>query len=574
VSTLGALLAERRLIGRDAELEALRAAPPIAVVHGVAGSGKSALLRAFARECDDVTWVDGRAIEPTPQGFLAAAGDAPALLFVDTAERLRLLEGWLRNTYLPSLPATSRVVIATQQPPGAVWRAAFGELMRTLALGPLSPADAAELLHSQGLDAEQAERANRFARGHPLSLLLAASATELPTVAEELAALYLDGLDDATREALDATCILRRVTLSLLGALVEDPAEAFARLHALPFVELGREGLVVHDSVREAVSALLRASDPVRHRAYRTAAWRQIRAELPRGGWASVADMIALVEEPLVREAFFPTSVQHYAVETARADDWEAIEAITTRHVPEQDMRPWWEAVPHAFRVARNSRGRVVAYTILCPLEDVPRALVLDAWREHLRAHPVPRGERVLLARMALAWGTGAAPSPCFSALLRDVERASLETPAVRRIYTVTGRENQLEPLGYVPLGGDACVCDLGPESVPGWLSMLAARGLDIQRPTLGDRELILDGERIALTKLETDVLRYLTDRAGQPVSRQALLRDVWGYEWDGGANAVDVAISALRRKLGAHAGSLATVRGVGFRFTGWSAGN
>ena len=52
--TLGALLAERRvaLAGRDAEMAALLAlleddGPLVAVVHGVAGSGKSALLRAF-----------------------------------------------------------------------------------------------------------------------------------------------------------------------------------------------------------------------------------------------------------------------------------------------------------------------------------------------------------------------------------------------------------------------------------------------------------------------------------------------------------------------------------------------
>jgi hypothetical protein len=332
VKTLGALLAERRLFGREAELQALRDGPPLTVVHGVAGTGKSALLRAFAAEREDVTWVDGRAIEPTPQGFEAAAGAAPDVLVVDTGERLRLLDGWLRTSYLPALPHTSRVVIATRDAPGAIWRAAFGELLQAIPLGPLAPAHAAELLHSLGLDDEQACDVNRFACGHPLSLQLAASTRELPAVAEELAALYLDGVDAATREALDATCVLRRVTLSLLGALVEDAQDAFARLRALPFAELGREGLVIHDSVREAVATLLRATDPVRHRAYRTAAWRQIRAELPRGGWASVADMIALVDEPLVREAFFPSSIQHYAVETARPGDRDAIAAITARH--------------------------------------------------------------------------------------------------------------------------------------------------------------------------------------------------------------------------------------------------
>ena len=61
-------------------------------------------------------------------------------------------------------------------------------------------------------------------------------------------------------------------------------------------------------------------------------------------------------------------------------------------------------------------------------------------------------------------------------------------------------------------------------------------------------------------------MLRYLREREGQVVAREALLRDVWGYEWTGGSNVVDVAVSGLRRKLGSSAGALETVRGVGYR--------
>ena len=627
--TFGALLAERRaaLVGRDGELAALATlfdddGPLVAVVHGLAGSGKSALLRAFGAEAAvrgaTVVTVDGRGAEPTPQGFLGAlerslgaqtlaAVDGPVVLVIDTFERLRLLDGWLRQSFLPSLPANARVVLATRDAPGAVWRSSFGELLRTVPVGPLSPAAAAEVLHRAGLDESQAEWVNRFVRGHPLSLQLAASAIHerpdapddavLPTVVQELAALYLDGLDPATREALDATSVLRRVTLSLLGALLPDepPQAPFARLAALPFVELGREGLVVHDTVREAVGALLRASDPVRHRAYRGAAWRQIRQELAGAAgparWASLADMIQLVDEPLVREAFFPSSVQHYAVEAARPDDRAAIEAIVERHAPPEQLelvRAWWDEVPGAFRVARHPRGVVVAFAILCELADVPQRLLMrdplcGPWRRHLRAQPVPRGQRVLLARLALAHGTGVAPSPCFAALLRDIEHASLEAgPALRRVYSHAHSDAlraQIAPLGFAPLsdyadvvlGGVAYrpnVCDLGPESVAGWLSGLAARDLPVEATALDEnaRELVLDGRRVALTKLECDVLGYLREREQQPVAREALLRDVWGYDWTGGSNVVEVAVSGLRRKLGDRAAALETVRGVGYR--------
>ena len=580
----------------------------VAVVHGVAGSGKTSLLRAFRAETEQVVAVDGRAIEPTPQGFLDAVGrlpDVPFVLVVDTAERLRLLDGWLRQTFLPSLPAHARVVIATRDAPGAAWRASFGELLRSVPLRPLEPADAAEVLRSAGLDERQIAWVNRFVHGHPLSLQLAASAIRerpdapedvvLPSVVQELAALYLDGLDAATREVLDATSVLRRVTFSLLGAVLphQRPQDAFARLDALPFVELGREGLVVHDTVRETVAALLKATDPVRHRAYRAAAWRQIRREMPGGGWASIADMIALVDEPLVREAFLPSSVQHYAVETALPDDRDAVLAIVARHEPAQVelVSAWWEAVADAFRVARSPRGEVVAFTILCGLDAVPRRLLerdpfCAPWRAHLRARPIPPGERVLLGRLELAWSTGAAPSPCFAALLRDTERACLEAgPTLRRIYYCARDEAlraQLAAIGYDPLPGEVrfadasyqpSVRDLGPESVAGWLSALAARDLDVEPAALDEaaRELRIDGARIALSKLECDVLGYLLAREGQPVPRETLLRDVWGYEWTGGSNVVDVAVSGLRRKLGEHAGVLETVRGVGYRLRGLS---
>ena len=184
-----------------------------------------------------------------------------------------------------------------------------------------------------------------------------------------------------------------------------------------------------------------------------------------------------------------------------------------------------------AFRVARSPRGEVVAFTILCELGEVPQRLLARdplcaPWRRHLRTHPMPRGQSVLLARLALAHATGTAPSPCLAALLRDFERASLEAgPALRRLYSFANGDEllaQLAPLGFarlpdcddVRLGGMECtpvLCDLGPDSVDGWLSGLAARDLPDVAPALDEdaRELALDGRAGSSLGAKCDVLRY-----------------------------------------------------------------
>jgi two-component system alkaline phosphatase synthesis response regulator PhoP len=114
---------------------------------------------------------------------------------------------------------------------------------------------------------------------------------------------------------------------------------------------------------------------------------------------------------------------------------------------------------------------------------------------------------------------------------------------------------------------------DFGPSSIDGWLTDLAAQEmLGADEDSLldsGRRHLVLDGDRIDLTRLEFDVLQYLHERDGRIVSRATLLRDVWGYDWTGGSNVVEVVVSSLRRKLGRHASALQTVRGAGYRFTG-----
>ncbi len=77
-------------------------------------------------------------------------------------------------------------------------------------------------------------------------------------------------------------------------------------------------------------------------------------------------------------------------------------------------------------------------------------------------------------------------------------------------------------------------------------------------------------GKPISLTKKEFDLLKYLMEHKGQAVTRDALLSDVWGYDYAGDTNVVDVYIRYLRHKIDEPFGvkTLHTIRAVGYMFS------
>ena len=76
-------------------------------------------------------------------------------------------------------------------------------------------------------------------------------------------------------------------------------------------------------------------------------------------------------------------------------------------------------------------------------------------------------------------------------------------------------------------------------------------------------------GKPVQLTKKEFDLLRYLMQHAGQAVTRDELLTDVWGYDYTGDTNVVDVYIRYLRHKIDEPFGvkTIHTIRAVGYKF-------
>ena len=79
--------------------------------------------------------------------------------------------------------------------------------------------------------------------------------------------------------------------------------------------------------------------------------------------------------------------------------------------------------------------------------------------------------------------------------------------------------------------------------------------------------EVTIEGTPIQLTATEFKLLQHLASHAGRVQTRQQLLEQVWGYEYDGYARTVDTHVRRLRKKLGAISDNIETVRGIGYRY-------
>jgi two-component system, OmpR family, response regulator len=108
-------------------------------------------------------------------------------------------------------------------------------------------------------------------------------------------------------------------------------------------------------------------------------------------------------------------------------------------------------------------------------------------------------------------------------------------------------------------------------------LRALVRRGAAPRPPMLSAGDLVVDpvtracsrdGTAIALTPRELAVLAALLRSPGEVVPKADLLRQVWGDDFDGDANVVEVYVGYLRRKIDAPFGrrTLQTVRGAGYR--------
>ena len=80
-------------------------------------------------------------------------------------------------------------------------------------------------------------------------------------------------------------------------------------------------------------------------------------------------------------------------------------------------------------------------------------------------------------------------------------------------------------------------------------------------------RKVTIDGQEVQLTYKEFELLSCLTEKQGQVINREFLLRKIWGFDFEGETRTLDVHIGSLRHKLGDKSKYIETVRNVGYKF-------
>jgi DNA-binding response OmpR family regulator len=146
-------------------------------------------------------------------------------------------------------------------------------------------------------------------------------------------------------------------------------------------------------------------------------------------------------------------------------------------------------------------------------------------------------------------------------------------------VIMLTARAAEVDRVVGLELGADDYVTKpFSPRELILRVKNVLARGANSETETAVLRfgDLVVDeerhavtwrGEEVDLTATEFRLLALLAQRRGRVQSRDQLLRDVWDYNTLIDTRTVDTHMRRLRDKLGAAAGHLETVRGVGYRF-------
>lgn len=95
-------------------------------------------------------------------------------------------------------------------------------------------------------------------------------------------------------------------------------------------------------------------------------------------------------------------------------------------------------------------------------------------------------------------------------------------------------------------------------------LSIFKSNGLVID---FNSRIVTIDGKRVDITPKEYELLSYMVQNKGVALTREKLIAQIWGADFDGDDRTLDTHIKLLRKSLGNYSRCITTLRGVGYRF-------
>ena len=158
-----------------------------------------------------------------------------------------------------------------------------------------------------------------------------------------------------------------------------------------------------------------------------------------------------------------------------------------------------------------------------------------------------------------------------------DILKKLRNNPATKRlpIIMVTAKTTEMDMIRGLDEGADDYIKK--PFSIMELITRVKAllRRTETSEPKLlqlgnlmidHERHLVfVDDKQLELTFKEYELLRYLMTNPSVVLSREAIMRQVWGVEFEGESRTVDMHIKKLRQKLGEAGSRIRTVRNVGY---------
>lgn len=386
----------RLFVGRQTELQTVqqwirnaKAATQVLFLSGIGGIGKTSfMMRALDIAVQAklrALWIDGRVCADTPTGFMEALFDYPTapedssrreislpqlvealsagrtFLCVDNYDAIQKLDGWLRQVFLPRLPATGLLVLlVARQNLSEAWQndLAWRNRVSHTKLQPFTRQEVAQYGFRTGVT-KSAEIDRLIDESHGLPLALALSSERLHLKGKEAAwpislrisaELLREVASPDLQEALELLCILPQATLGQIGRLVRSPlnADTLLRLSRISFVRPTAYGFALHDVARHYLAEDFMLREPERVRELRTQIVRELVREIKSGETLDRNKLVCILLS-VCRDAFQLDSVSVFG------DDPEQMrmEPFHRRDLPEL-MRLLQQQASYAVSIAKD----------------------------------------------------------------------------------------------------------------------------------------------------------------------------------------------------------------------------